>query len=185
MRLLIISHTAHYRNGHGFVGWGPTIREVDYLAKIFDEVIHVAPVHPGPPPDTSLPYQSSRVRVRPVPPSGGNAPSDKFGILAKTPIYVRTVMEELKHVDVVHVRCPANISLITLLLLAMKKRPTIRWIKYAGNWNPKNPEAWSYTFQRWWLNRGFSRGVITVNGEWPGQPGYVRSFLIHVSPMKN
>jgi glycosyltransferase involved in cell wall biosynthesis len=177
MNLLIVSHTAHYRNGHGFVGWGPTIREIDYLAKIFDEVIHVAPVHPEPPPNNVLPYESSRVRVRPVPPSGGKSSADKLGILKRAPVYIRTVMEELQRADLVHVRCPANISLITLMVLALRKKPETRWIKYAGNWSPNNPEAWSYTFQRWWLKHGLARGVITVNGQWPGQPDFVRSFF--------
>jgi glycosyltransferase involved in cell wall biosynthesis len=50
-------------------------------------------------------------------------------------------------------------------------------VKYAGNWRPQSPESWSYTFQRWWLNKGWQRGVVTVNGEWPQQPHHVNSFL--------
>ena len=47
MRLLIVSHTPHYRAAGQLVGWGPTVRELDHLAELFAEVVHVAPVYDG------------------------------------------------------------------------------------------------------------------------------------------
>ena len=41
MRLLIIGHTSHYLCGDQIVGWGPTVKEVDWLAKSFDNVTHL------------------------------------------------------------------------------------------------------------------------------------------------
>jgi glycosyltransferase involved in cell wall biosynthesis len=67
--------------------------------------------------------------------------------------------------------------LLAIVLLALVRSPRIRWVKYAGNWRPRRGEAWSYAFQRWWLTKGLHRGLVTVNGEWPGQPAHVRSFL--------
>src|SRR4029453_6736169 len=63
------------------------------------------------------------------------------------------------------------------LLLALRRTPRRRWIKYAGNWRPSAAEALSYTIQRWLLARGAARPVGTVNGRWPGQPAHVRPFL--------
>jgi glycosyltransferase involved in cell wall biosynthesis len=63
------------------------------------------------------------------------------------------------------------------VLLTFLHHPKFRWVKYAGNWRPNSKEAWSYTFQRWWLNKGLHRGVVTVNGRWPHQPKHVYSFL--------
>ena len=41
MKLLIISHTEHYRNSLGaIVGWGPTLTEINFLATVFDEIYH-------------------------------------------------------------------------------------------------------------------------------------------------
>src|SRR3712207_3692431 len=93
------------------------------------------------------------------------------------PHYTRTIWRELPQADVVHVRCPANISLIAIVLLAVVRYPRRRWVKYAGNWQSYPVEAWSYRFQRWWLSSGLHRGVVTVNGHWPGQPAHVYSFL--------
>jgi len=75
------------------------------------------------------------------------------------------------------VRCPANISLLALLLLTIKRQPTHRWIKYAGNWNPAGSEPLSYRLQRWWLTRNLVRGFVTVNGHWPTQPPHIRTFM--------
>jgi glycosyltransferase involved in cell wall biosynthesis len=64
-----------------------------------------------------------------------------------------------------------------MVLLGAVPRPRARWFKYAGNWHPDGPESPSYTFQRWWLTQGWHRGLVTVNGEWPDQPGWVRTFF--------
>ena len=47
MRLLVVSHTEHFRKDGVTVGWGPTVRELGRLAGLFDELVHVAPLHRG------------------------------------------------------------------------------------------------------------------------------------------
>ena len=42
MRLVIVSHTPHYRKDGAVVGWAATVREIDRLASIFEEVVHLA-----------------------------------------------------------------------------------------------------------------------------------------------
>jgi glycosyltransferase involved in cell wall biosynthesis len=176
MRLLIVSHTPHYLRNGLLVGWGSTIREIDHLAEIFDEVVHVAPFHKGPP-ENAAAYCSSRVRVRSVPPAGGGRFLDKLAVLARVPSYARVIVDELRRSDVVHVRCPANISLIAIVLLIIMRKPRLRWVKYAGSWRSSRSEALSYKFQRWWLYHNFHRGLVTVNGEWSEQPVHIHSFL--------
>lgn len=177
MRLLIVSHTAHYECDGAIVGWGPTVREIDHLSRLFDEVVHVAPLHDDPAPTSALPYAEGRVRLRAVRPAGGSGVWAKLGILGSIPRYVAAIVAECRRADAVHVRCPANIALVACVLLALRQRPRARWLKYAGNWRPSGPEAWSYTLQRWWLGRGLAGGLVTVNGRWPDQRPHVRSFL--------
>lgn len=176
MRLLIVSHMPHYvRNGE-IVGWGPTAQEIDHLSRFFDEVTHIACLHPGPAPPSSLPYASQRVKLIGVPPSGGERPKDKLGILRNLPLYLDKIRAELPKADVVHVRCPANISLMAIVLMALVRRPLYRWVKYAGNWRPETRSPLSYGLQRWFLGRNWHRGTVSVNGQWPGQPAHVYSF---------
>ena len=176
-RLLVISHTAHYLEQGSVRGWGPTVREIDRLASLFDELVHVAPLHPGPAPASALPYAAANVRHAAVRPSGGTSLFSKLGMLATWPAYARVILRELRSCDTVHVRCPSNIGLLTILLLAPRRTPESRWIKFAGNWRPESPDNMSYEFQRFLLRRGVARAIVTVNGSWPDQPAHVRSFL--------
>lgn len=176
MRLLIVSDTEHYDLGDRFAGWGATVRELDRLAEMFDEIVHVAPLYPGRPPWNALPYTVGNIRLRPVIPTGGAAFSDKLGILAAYPEYARVIREEMAAADAIHVRCPANISLLALHLLSRAKQPPYRWVKYAGNWRPTGGDSWSYALQRRWLQHNRHRGVVTINGRWPNQPGHIHTF---------
>ncbi|MBN2117180.1 MAG: glycosyltransferase family 4 protein [Anaerolineales bacterium] len=177
MRLLIVSHMPHYIRDRQIVGWGPTAQEIDYLAQFFDEVRHIAWLHPDLPPSSSLPYKGKNIHLIPVPPSGGNSLFKKINILQRFPSYLRVINCEMEKADVIHVRAPANISLLAMVLLAFKRRPAYRWVKYAGNWQPEIPNSWSYAFQRWWLNKNFHHGVVSINGQWKGQAKHIYSFL--------
>ena len=177
VKLLIISNMSHYLRHGQIVGWGPTIQEINHLSMIFAEIRHIACLHPEPAPLSALPYSSKRVHLIPVPPAGGKTLSEKLKILHLAPLYLKKVAEELLWADMVHVRCPANISLMGIILLAARTRPKMRWVKYAGNWRPHGRESWSYTLQRWWLEKGLHRGIVTINGRWPGQPRHIYSFL--------
>jgi len=135
MRLLIISHTPHFWREGQLVGWGATIREIDELATLFHSVTHIAPVYPQAAPDSAMAYRTPNVRVRAVPPSGGPRLRDKCGIALRCPGYLRAILQERRQADVIHVRAPANISLLALLLLAILRQPQLRWAKYAGDWS--------------------------------------------------
>lgn len=177
MRLLIISHTPHYMRDGQVVGWSATIREVDELARLFDSVVHIAPLYPGTAPGSAMAYESARVRLRPVTPVGGGDLRHKLSIPLCYPGYARVILQERRAADVIHIRAPANISLLALILLALLGDSKLRWAKYAGDWNCRQGEPWSYRFQRWLLSKGWHRLVVTVNGHVPNQPGHVRSFL--------
>jgi glycosyltransferase involved in cell wall biosynthesis len=126
---------------------------------------------------SSLPYTQANIRLIPVPPAGGNTLAKKLGILRLSPLYLKSILKALRTADVVHVRCPANIPLLAILLLSILRRPRRRWIKYAGNWQGYENEPLSYRFQRWWLRRNFARSIVTMNGVWPSQPSHVVSFF--------
>jgi glycosyltransferase involved in cell wall biosynthesis len=177
VKLVVVSHTPHYRSATGTVGWGPTVREFDHLAELFREVVHIAPLYEVAAPESAMAYMSARVRVVAVRPAGGEQARDKLGILLRAPGWARAILREAADADVLHVRCPAGISLVTLALLPFVRRRVKSWIKYAGNWKPDGREPWTYRLQRRWLLSGRTRSVVTVNGEWPGQPEYVVPFL--------
>lgn len=176
-RIVVVSHTEHWRTADGtVVGFGATTRELDHLATLASELVHVAPLHQGPPPSMALAPAAPNVRLVPVQPAGGDDLRAKLAAVRAVPAWARTIRREVRTADVVHVRCPAGIALVALAVLATRRNPRDRWVKYAGNWAPTGAEPRTYRAQRWWLRTGRARAAVTVNGTWPGQPAWVHSF---------
>lgn len=176
MRLLIISHTPHYLKGDQVVGWGSTVMEIDQLARLFSETVHLAPLHDGEPSESSLPYQNSNVRLALVKPAGGEAWFEKVSYLWRLPDWLFILKEEIKQADTIHIRCPAVISLLALLAVRLWAGKKPCWVKYAGNWLGRNHEPLTYRWQRHILKQAYPNLVVTINGHWPNQPDHVISF---------
>lgn len=173
MKLLIISHTEHYQAADGtIVGWGPTVSEINHLAEDFEEIYHIAFLHPDLPPPSSLPYTSSRITFIPLKPVGGKGIAAKFKIVLNIPKIISTVHKTLNHVDVFQLRTPTGIGvfLIPYLSLFSNKKG---WYKYAGNWAQKNPPL-GYALQRWMLTK--QKRKVTINGSWLQQPAHCLTF---------
>jgi glycosyltransferase involved in cell wall biosynthesis len=174
-RLAVISHTPHHHGPAGLVGWGPTVTELSHLASRFDEVVHVAPVHDGPPPASALPYTADNLTVLPVRPAGGDGIAAKAGLVTAVPGWLTAMHRGTRGADVLHVRCPANLSGLALAVLRARRDQRPLWVKYAGNWRPDGDEPWSYRTQRRWLRAGFGNVAVTVNGA-GDDPEHVRAF---------
>jgi glycosyltransferase involved in cell wall biosynthesis len=177
--LLIISHTPHYRQNGQIVGWGPTVREIDHLATLFDRVKHLAVLYDEAPPLSSLPYTARNISLIPVRPSGGDGWRNKLDVLLAYREYWQAIHREvsmLSEEDVIHVRCPANLSLLAVVYLTITRKAPRRWIKYAGNWKPNASDFMSYKWQRWLLHHNFPNSIVTINGQWPRQPIHIISF---------
>ena len=177
MKLLIISHTAHYQSESRILGWGATVRERDHLGSIFDQIVHLPPLHDSPAPDSAIAYQASNVVFHQVKPAGGDNIIDKLGIFTKIPGWLAALRRDMKEMDAIHIRCPAGISLVALLAARLWGWGKPVWVKYAGNWRSYPGQALSYKFQRFFLKHNLHRGVVTINGHCPGQPEHIYSFV--------
>lgn len=176
LKLAIISHTEHYRDDTTgqIVGWGPTVREINHLLELFDEIWHIAVFHNNViSPPSALPYASDKIHFVALKPFGGPHLLDKLGILVQAPSVVHTVYKVLRQVDWWQFRAPTGIGvfLIPFLSLFVKKNG---WYKYAGNWAQENPPL-GYRWQRFWLSR-LQKRKVTINGFWPNQPKHCISF---------
>ncbi len=175
MHLLIIGHTAHYWRDGQIVGWGPTVKEVDWLAQVFDRVTHLACMHDGSAPPSALPYKSDKVRCVFVPPAGGLSLRDKARVALNAPLYIRAILRCIPQADVVQVRCPGGLGMYGMVLASLF-RGKQGWAKYAGNWVESGRVPLSFSFQRWWLRAGLFGGPVTINGKWPNQPEHIFAF---------
>ena len=175
-RLAVVSHTPHHHGPDGLVGWGPTVTELSHLASRFDEVVHVAPVHDGPAPDSAVAYTADNLRVLPVRAAGGDGLGAKAGLAVAVPGWLAAMHRGTSDADALHVRCPANLSGLALAVLRGRRDRRPLWVKYAGNWRPDGAEPRSYRTQRSWLRKGWGTMAVTVNGRRPDDGPHVRSF---------
>lgn len=174
MRTLgIISHTEHYIDKGKIVGWGPTIREINYLSNYFDRIIHLAVLlKDDVPPNSSISYESDNIEFRSLNPTGGKNVLDKLNIIYQAPKTTMKVSRLISDVDYWQFRSPTGIGvyLIPYLTYLVRKKG---WFKYAGNWGQINP-PFGYRFQRSIL-KNQSR-IVTINGKWKNQPNHCLSF---------
>ncbi|MBI9061379.1 MAG: glycosyltransferase family 4 protein [Marinilabiliaceae bacterium] len=174
MVLAVISHTRHFKDMNGnVVGWGPTVREMNYLATKFETVYHCAPLHEEEIPPSSLGYAESNIVFVPLIPSGGNSLVHKLGVLRYAIENIRRIKRTIERVDVFQFRAPTGMGIyaIPFLNLMVSKKG---WFKYAGNWAQKRP-PFGYAIQRFYLKHQTKRKV-TINGKWPGQPDHCITF---------
>lgn len=88
------------------------------------------------------------------------------------------LFKAIKEADHIHLRCPGNIGLIAAFvqLFYPKKKKTV---KYAGNWDPKSSQPFTYRLQKWILSNPFlTRNTqVLVYGDWEGSSKNVKPFF--------
>jgi glycosyltransferase involved in cell wall biosynthesis len=80
--------------------------------------------------------------------------------------------------DHIHLRCPGNIGLLGCLVQILFPN-TPKTAKYAGNWDPKSKQPWTYKLQKWILSNPFlTRNMqVLVYGEWEGSSRNIKPFF--------
>ena len=173
MKLVIISHTEHYKTTAGkIVGWGPTINEINHLAPHFESITHIAMLHDSEAPPSAAEYTEDNIHFVALPVLGGTSISSKLKTIINIPKVISVVNRTLRNADVFQLRTPTGIGvfLIPYLTLFSKKKG---WYKYAGNWNQEHP-PFGYRIQRYFLKK--QSRIVTINGQWPTQPKQCLTF---------
>lgn len=88
------------------------------------------------------------------------------------------LLKAMQSADHIHLRCPGNMGLLASfvqILFPTKKKTA----KYAGNWNPKSKQPWSYRLQKRILSNTFlTRNMqVLVYGEWSNQTKNIKPFF--------
>jgi glycosyltransferase involved in cell wall biosynthesis len=80
--------------------------------------------------------------------------------------------------DHIHLRCPGNIGLFgSIIQIAFPNK--IKTAKYAGNWDAKAQQPWSYRLQKWIISNTFlTRNMqVLVYGQWEGSSKNIKPFF--------
>ena len=175
MKIAIISHTEHYKNKRDtIVGWGPTIKELNNLLEVVDEIIHLAPLHDEEAPKSATEYNSSKITFVPLKKSGGKG-LKKLSILFTAPYNLYTIYKNTRKSDYIQFRAPTGMGIYVLPFLKLVSGKN-HWVKYAGNWKDERMPIGN-KLQKKWLQKCTSLDVkITVNGKWENERANILAF---------
>ncbi|MEB2777522.1 glycosyltransferase [Algoriphagus sp. D3-2-R+10] len=170
MRLLIVTHVSHIYFENKYYAYGPYIREMNLWGKYFDEIIIVAPLKLNDKPSTiDLYYLNNNIRFMSISEFNFTNSSEIIRAIFISPLVIYKIFRGMIVCDHIHLRCPGNMGLLGCLIQVFfpwKKKTA----KYAGNWDPKSVQPFSYKLQQKILNNS----IITKNmkalvyGNWSG-----------------
>jgi glycosyltransferase involved in cell wall biosynthesis len=178
MKFAIITYILHKEHKNFYYSYEPYIREMNIWLNSVDEILVVAPKIPAVPSIIETAYNHSDISFRKIPSISFLDFNQVFRSLLKLPQIVLVIVSVMREADHIHLRCPGNISLIaSILQIFFPKKP--KTVKYAGNWDPRSKQPWSYKLQKWILNNSFlSRNIkVLVYGEWPDQTDNILPFF--------
>lgn len=168
--LMIVSDTPMWKTVDGVWVFEPTLREVEWLAEMFEKITWMGYGH------DSAPKSFARLSNKPnidfiVLPnaSGGGTLMQKLRIIPFIPMLMITILRQIRKNEYIHTRGPAVPALFAILI-SFVDRSRNYWHKYAGNWK-QNPAPWAYALQRFLLR--YNPHKVSVNGTWPDEPSNI------------
>ena len=178
MVFAIITHVPHgYQEGQ-FFAYSPYVREMNIWTKFVDKVILVAPMTKKSATEIDLNYEHKSIDFIAVPEMDLLSIKSILKSMLNTPRIAFSIYKSMKKADHIHLRCPGNIGLIGCLVQLFFPGKT-KSAKYAGNWDPKATQPWSYKLQRWILSNAFltKNMQVLVYGSWPKSSSNIKSFF--------
>ncbi|MEP7094442.1 MAG: glycosyltransferase [Flavobacterium sp.] len=178
MKFAIITHVNHVKNDDNYFGYAPYIREMDIWLKYVDKVIIVAPSSRAVITPIDLAYKHHKIDFRKVSDFSFTSFKNNSSSILKLPIIFWRIFCVMKESDHIHLRCPGNMGLIASFIQIFFPKK-IKTAKYAGNWDPKSKQPWTYRLQRYILSNTFlTRNMqVLVYGDWKNQSKNIKPFF--------
>nr|WP_294925822.1 glycosyltransferase [uncultured Flavobacterium sp.] len=178
MKFAIITHVIHNQKGNQYFGYAPYIREMNIWLKYVDEVIVVGPLENKAITAIDLAYKHNKIDFKIVPNFNFIGFRNVFLALLKLPKIFWRIFWAMKSSDHIHLRCPGNVGLIGCIVQVLFPNK-IKTAKYAGNWDPKSKQPWTYRLQKRILRNTFlTRNMqVLVYGDWENQSKNIKPFF--------
>lgn len=178
MKFAIITHVSHTQNQEDYFAYAPYIREMNIWLKYVDEVIIVAPLLKQNSTVIDIAYHHSKIDFRQVPDFNITSFKNILSSVFKLPILFWKIFWAMKNADHIHLRCPGNVGLLGCVVQIFFPNK-IKTAKYAGNWDPKSKQTWTYRLQKYILSNTFltKKMQVLVYGEWENQSENIKPFF--------
>jgi len=178
MRFAIYTHVEHVLHDGLIYGYGPYVREMNIWLAYADVVEVVAPNTKRAITPIDLAYQHTNLSFVSIPVFSITSPAAIVKTVFRLPLLFWVIFKSMKKADHIHLRCPGNVGLIACLvqILFPRKKKTA---KYAGNWDPKAKQPFTYTIQKWILSNTFltKNMQVLVYGEWEKSSKNIKPFF--------
>lgn len=178
MKFAIITHVSHIQQDNNYFAYAPYVREMNIWFKYVDEVIVVAPLNILKPTAIDIAYRHNKINFKKVPDFSLTNFKNTLLSVFKLPIIFWRIFWAMKNANHIHLRCPGNMGLIGCFVQVLFPSKT-KTAKYAGNWDPKSKQPYTYKLQRWILNNTFlTRNMkVLVYGDWQNQSKNIMPFF--------
>jgi glycosyltransferase involved in cell wall biosynthesis len=172
-RLFVVSDTKIQRRGSIYWGFSSVVRELGVISSNFERIQWIGSDYSDKSEDRTLLEIPSNVRII------------ALTIIDFTKVFfkIRSIFFGFKYIfytlklifrsEIIHVRGPNFISLVTLLIAPFFRQKKW-WFKFANNWNDTQGSL-SWGIQKWLLMR-YSFMKVTINGNWPQLPKHIIPF---------
>lgn len=200
MRFCVITHVKHKINSKGIFAYEPYVKEMNLWFKHVNAIQVVAPftneevinidaayVHDSEPnrdssfnKDENSSKIESNVGLKIIKVPAFKLTSLRNTILSiiKIPVILLNIFKVMSWAEHIHIRCPGNMGLLGCIVqILFPSKP--KTIKYAGNWDPKSQQPWSYRLQKWIISNSLltKNCKVLVYGEWENQSKNILPFF--------
>jgi glycosyltransferase involved in cell wall biosynthesis len=178
MKLLIVSTAPLIDKDLVKFAYSPYLNELIIWDKYVDEIDFCCPIWESKKKllVTPVPFEISKLyKVK-------DFNLNSFTNILISPIFVFqtiiTLFKAMQKADHIHLRCPGNMGLIGSLVQILFPNKT-KTAKYAGNWDPKSRQPFTYRLQKWILSTTFlTRNMqVLVYGQWEGSSKNIKPFF--------
>ena len=178
MRFLIISHALHKTKNNEVFSYAPYVREMNLWLKYVDSVTIIAPKIDETISAIDISYEHRNLKFQKILPIQFTSLISSLGSILKIPYILFALFFECFKADHIHLRCPGNIGLLGCLIQIFFPHK-FKTAKYAGNWDTKAKQPFSYRLQKWILSNTFltKNMQVLVYGEWGNQSKNIKSFF--------
>lgn len=167
MKLLIVSSAPFiYKNACAY-GYSPYVNELAIWQKYVDEINFCCPTwsHENGLLISEFPFKIDKQFE--LVDFNLNSISNGFKAFFYSFYNLFVLCKAMKTANHIHLRCPGNMGLLgSVVQILFPKTP--KTAKYAGNWDPKSKQPWTYRLQKWIISNSFlTRNMqVLVYGEW-------------------
>lgn len=178
MKFAIITHVEHIKQGDLFYAYSPYVREMNIWMQHVEEVTVVATMVKKNVTAIHLPYQHDKILFQEVKKFNLTSFKNIAKAIVIIPSICMKIYKAMKDADHIHLRCPGNMGLLGSIMQIFFPSK-IKTAKYAGNWDPKSRQPFTYRLQKWIISNTFltKNMQVLVYGDWPDQTKNIKPFF--------